>query len=73
MSGMILPEIGVHFNEVAQGDDLWQGAVWPISAPALAALVDLGLSDERIARYFHVGPSNVQALRLCFAVPPEHS
>ena len=36
---------------------------WPISAGELASLVDLGLSDDRIARYFGVEPVKVSALR----------
>ena len=36
---------------------------WPISAGELASLVDLGLSDNRIARYFGVEPVKVSALR----------
>ena len=35
---------------------------WPISAGELASLVDLGLSDNRIARYFGVEPVKVSAL-----------
>ena len=69
----ILPEIGAHLNEIAPSDDFWRGTAWPIPALALTALVDLGISDERIARYFHIELSNVQSLRLHFGVPRKHS
>jgi hypothetical protein len=36
---------------------------WPITSGELASLVDLGLSDNRIARYFGVEPVKVSALR----------
>lgn len=36
---------------------------WPASAPELAALVDLGMDDETIGRYFHVAPEKVTAIR----------
>lgn len=68
----ILLQIGARPNEVSPCDVFRHGADWPISALALAALVDLGLSDERIARYFHVGLGNVQSLRLRFGLQPAH-
>ena len=40
---------------------------WPISPSALAALVDLGLPDEIIARYFMIEPSSVGLLRAHYA------
>lgn len=39
------------------------GYRWPIAAEALAALVDLGMSDAAIARYFAVPDEAVRALR----------
>jgi hypothetical protein len=36
---------------------------WPISGSELASLVDLGLSDDLIAEYFHVEIRKVAALR----------
>lgn len=39
------------------------GVCWPIRPAALAALVDLGLSDQRIAAYFAVDERDVSALR----------
>ena len=41
---------------------------WPLSAGALASLVDLGLSDNRIARYFGVEPVKVSALRAYYGL-----
>jgi hypothetical protein len=41
---------------------------WPISAGELASLVDLGLSDNRIARYFGVEPAKVSALRAYYGL-----
>jgi hypothetical protein len=36
---------------------------WPIGARELTALVELGLSDDRIATYFGVNREKVSALR----------
>jgi hypothetical protein len=36
---------------------------WPITPGELASLVDLGLSDDQIARYFSVEKGKVSALR----------
>ena len=36
---------------------------WPISCGELASLIDLGISDDRIARYFGVEQVKVSALR----------
>ncbi|HZD54213.1 MAG TPA: hypothetical protein VE175_14280 [Woeseiaceae bacterium] len=43
--------------------DFAAGTTWPISFPAMAALVDMDLSDDKIARYFGVAPGAVSALR----------
>ncbi|MHB8886422.1 MAG: hypothetical protein ACYC5H_15350 [Methylovirgula sp.] len=67
----IAPEID-RLSETSPSTDFRQRRAWPISELALAALVDLGLSDERIARYFHVALGNVQSLRLRFGVQPHH-
>jgi hypothetical protein len=40
------------------------GTQWPISSRALADLVDLGMSDDRIASYFGVEQTKVSALRV---------
>jgi hypothetical protein len=39
-----------------------EGAKWPIDRPALAALRQMGLTIEQIARYFSVDPAQIQAL-----------
>ena len=39
------------------------GTIWPIPSVALAALVDLGMSDACIGRYFAVSPAAVTAAR----------
>jgi hypothetical protein len=41
------------------GSGLSTGLFWPIGAASLAALVDLGMSDALIARYFGVAASEV--------------
>ena len=41
---------------------------WPISPGELASLVDLGLSDDRIARYFGVEQVKVSALRAYYGL-----
>jgi hypothetical protein len=43
--------------------DFTGAAVWPIPYPAFAALVDMGMTDETIARYFRVSPQSVAVLR----------
>lgn len=72
MGDGVTPEIGVRLKEISPSDDFWHGTVWPIPELALAALVDLGLSDDSIARYFQVGSGKVYALRLRFGMPTEH-
>ena len=39
---------------------------WPPNRASLTALVDLGLSDERIATYFHVSRPDVVTLRQAY-------
>lgn len=41
---------------------------WPVSCGALAALVEYGLTDEDIGRYFSVDASKVTALRRYFGI-----
>jgi hypothetical protein len=41
---------------------------WPISGSELASLVDLGLSDDLIGKYFHVELRKVTALRSYFGL-----
>ena len=46
---------------------------WPISSGELASLIDLGISDDRIARYFGVEQVKVSALRAYYGlVDTEH-
>lgn len=66
------PEIE-RLSDASSSPDFGEGRAWPISELALAALVDLGLSDERIAHYFHVGLGNVQSVRLRFGVQAKYS
>ena len=47
-----------------------RGVGWPLPAVALDALVDLGLSDEAIGRYFGVAAAEVRRRRLQIARPP---
>ncbi len=44
-----------------------QGAfrAWPVSRRGLAALKDLGMSDDQIARYFGVTSKDVERLESC--------
>lgn len=41
---------------------------WPLSAGELASLVDLGLLDDQIARYFGVDQVKVSALRAYYGL-----
>jgi hypothetical protein len=43
-------------------------STWPISGSELASLVDLGLSDDLIAKYFGVELRKVTALRSYFGL-----
>jgi hypothetical protein len=44
------------------------GGQWPISSRALADLIDLGMSDHRIASYFGVEQTKVSALRAYYGL-----
>lgn len=47
---------------------------WPISSGELASLIDLGVPDDRIARYFGVKRVKVSALRAHYGlVDAEHA
>ena len=48
-------------------------ARWPIGGAELSNLIDLGLSDEAIARYFGVAQWKVVALRNYFGIEPRQS
>jgi hypothetical protein len=41
---------------------------WPVSSGELASLVDLGLSDDQIARYFGVEQVKVSGLRAYYGL-----
>ena len=40
-----------------------EGVSWPVPENALAALVDMGLSDDRIGQYFRVDAGEVRRRR----------
>jgi hypothetical protein len=46
---------------------------WPISGSELASLVDLGLSDDLIGKYFGVELRKVAALRSYFGLVNDHA
>src|SRR6476660_4078653 len=54
----------LHFAETFSKPPGSDHSLWPIGTRELASLVDLGLSDDRIARYFGVEQAKVSALRL---------
>ena len=41
---------------------------WPPDCASLTALIDLGLSDDRIADYFHVSRLDVVSLRRAYNI-----
>ncbi len=44
---------------------------WPVDAKSLQALVDLGMSDQRIADYFRVSVANITELTNTYRAQPE--
>lgn len=50
-------------REILSNNESRPGSIWPIPELAFAALVDLGLSDDSIARYFRISVVSVLALR----------
>lgn len=44
------------------GKDYWLRS-WPIPRSALAAFIDMGVSEAKIARYFKTGNQDVSILR----------
>jgi hypothetical protein len=40
-----------------------RGSGWPLDRASLAALVDIGLTDQQIAEYFSVGTHDVHQLK----------
>lgn len=61
------PEIGEHNDNVSR-NAFSHGNVWPIPEIALATLVDMGLSDARIAHYFRIDPAAVRSLRMDYCI-----
>ena len=52
-----------HALERALQQSFVEGAAWPVGPSALAALVDMGLTEGQIAQYFGVETLAVRALR----------
>lgn len=52
-----------HALERALQQSFVEGVAWPVSPAALAALVDMGLTEGQIAQYFGVETLAVRALR----------
>lgn len=52
----------------ANGSPSNDHSVWPISSWELASLIDLGLSDDQIAKYFGVEQVNVSAIRAYYGL-----
>jgi hypothetical protein len=62
-----------HYTEALSKSPSDDYSPWPISSGELASLVDLGIADDRIARYFGVEPVKVSALRAYYGlVDTEH-
>ena len=55
--------------QASPGRSFIEGVSWPVSAAALSALVDMGMSDDRIARYFGVETAEVSSRRERLSVP----
>jgi hypothetical protein len=58
----------LHFAETFSKPPRSDHSLWPIGTCELASLVDLGLSDDRIARYFGVEQAKVSALRVSYGL-----
>lgn len=56
----------VHHRHHAQ--DFARGTTWPIGQAAMAALLDLGVTEERMARYFRVPRPAVGVLRRLYGL-----
>jgi hypothetical protein len=48
-----------------QGPDHVRSSAWPIEPSCLSALLDLGLSNRKIASYFRIDEAEVLRLRRC--------
>ena len=57
-----------HYAETLSKSPSYDYSPWPISSGELASLIDLGISDDRIARYFGVQQVKVSALRAYYGL-----
>jgi hypothetical protein len=64
------PTLVAHFDQTIRttGEARERFSEWPIRAACLRALSDLGLSDAKIADYFHVGTEQVTCLRNSYRI-----
>ena len=56
------PKLNNDTSNIKRGEVLW-----PVDSRSLQALVDLGLSDQKIAEYFHVSVANVTETKARYA------
>jgi hypothetical protein len=54
--------------EASLKSDFSEGMAWPVDRASLAALIDLGLSNQQIGEYFTIGPDEVHMLREDYGV-----
>jgi hypothetical protein len=62
-----------HFDNPHHADTLSKSpsevySAWPIGSRELASLLDLGMSDDQIAKYFGVKRLKVSALRAYYGI-----
>ena len=57
-----------HYTDMFSKSPGYDYSPWPISSGELASLIDLGISDDRIARYFGVQQVKVSALRAYYGL-----
>lgn len=57
-----IPPVSSRVSRYAAEDDGCRRS-WPVDRASLAALIDLGLTDDDIARYFRVPSRAVESLR----------
>jgi len=67
-----MPAHGTHLNrglpEASPRQGGFTGGAWPIGRAALLALIDMGMTEESIARYFSISPSSVAVIRAEYRV-----
>lgn len=66
MHAELRPQVPPNMTTLQKSDR--RSACWPVSATELAALIDLGLDDTTIGRYFRVAPAKVDAVRRHFGL-----